>query len=172
MWSKLIRFFKDEGPSRDDLEVCKGEILEELEGLKKTLRRQSLFLETFKKETLAMMEERDLRNAEPLLKLAESFFHFDSSLKAGGLTSAQEEAAEMVWNKLEFLLSGLGMELIRRAGEPFDPRLHEVLEKVAEPEEELVVSKVIEPGYVYQGRVVRPARVIIGELSTTGKQEL
>jgi len=168
----MIRLFKKESPCRDDLEVWKDEILAELDGIKKVLRRQALFLETFKKETLARIEEKGIKDAEPILQLAESFFYFDSSLReSSGLPLGQEEAADMVWQKLEFLLSGLGLELIRRTGELFDPRLHQTVERAAEHSGDVVVTKIIQPGYLYHDRVVRPARVIIGELSTEREQE-
>ena len=154
------------------MQAWRGEILEELEGVKKVLRRQGLFLEAFKRETLARIEETGLKNADSLLQLAEAFFYFDSSLReVAGLPSGQDEAAEMVWEKLELVLSGLGLELIRRTGEPFDPRLHETVERAAEHDGDAVVTKIILPGYLHHGRVVRPARVIIGKLSIEGKQE-
>ena len=172
MWSKVIRFFKKDSPSRNDLEVWKGEILGELEGIKKVLRRQSLFLEALKKEVLAQVGEKVLQDAEPIRQLAESFFYFDSSLREGpGLPSGQDEAAEMVWKKLELLLSSLGLELIRRTGEPFDSRLHQTVERVERGDGNMVVTKIIQPGYLYHGQVIRPARVIIGELPTKEKQE-
>ena len=172
MWAKVIRLFKKDSPSRNDLEVWKGEILEELEGIKKVLRRQSLFLEALKKEVLAQVGEKVLQDAEPIRQLAESFFYFDSSLREGpGLSSGQDEAAEMVWKKLELLLSSLGLELIRRTGEPFDSRLHQTVERVERGDGNMVVTKIIQPGYLYHGQVIRPARVIIGELPTKEKQE-
>jgi molecular chaperone GrpE (heat shock protein) len=173
MWSRVIRFFKKDSPSRNDLEVWKGEILEELEGIKKVLRRQTLFLEALKKEVLAQVGEKVLQDAEPIRQLAESFFYFDSFLREGpGLPSGQNEAAEMVWKKLELLLSSLGLELIRRTGEPFDPRLHQTVERAEGENGNMVVTKIIQPGYLYHGQVIRPARVIIGELPTKEKQEL
>ena len=169
----MIRFFKGDNVSRNDLEVWKGEILGELDGVKKTLRRQSLFLETFKKETLVRMGEGVLREAEPIRQLAESFFYFDSFLREGpGLSSDQQEASAMVWNKFEALLSSLGLELIRRTGEPFDPRLHQTVERAEGEKGNMVVTKIIQPGYRYYGEVVRPARVILGELPIKEKQEL
>jgi|GEM_PF-1699830 len=173
MWLKLIQLFKKDRLSRNDLEVWKGEFLEELEGVKKVLRRQGLFLEGLKKEVLARVGERVLQEAEPILQLAESFFYFDSSLREGpSLPAGQNEAAEMVWQKLEILLSGFGLEFIRRTGEAFDPRRHQAIERAAEDNGNMVVTKIIQPGYLYHGQVVRPARVIIGEFSAERKQEL
>jgi molecular chaperone GrpE (heat shock protein) len=34
-----------------------------------------------------------------------------------------------------------------------------------------VVTKIIQPGYLFNGQVVEPARVIIGELSDKGNKE-
>jgi len=173
MWSKIIRFFKKDNASRNDLEVWKGEILEEWDGVKKMLRRQGLFLETFKKETLVRIGDGVLRDAEPIRQLGESFFYFDSVLREGpGFSSDQQEASSMVWNKLESLLSSLGLEMIRRTGEPFDPRLHQAVERAEGEKRTMVVTKIIQPGYMYNGEVIRPARVILGELSIQEKQEL
>jgi molecular chaperone GrpE (heat shock protein) len=173
MWTKVIQLFKKDNLTRNDLEVWKGEILEELEGIKKVLRRQTLFLEALKKEVLAQVGEKVLQDAEPIRQLAESFFYFDSFLRDGhGLSSDQNEAAAMVWNKLEGLLASLGLELIRHTGEPFDPRFHQTVERAEGERGNMVVTKIIQPGYLYHGQVIRPARVIIGELSTKEKQEL
>ena len=172
MWSKVIRLFKKDSPSRNDLGVWKGEILEELEGIKKVLRRQTLFLEALKKEVLAQVGERVLQDAEPIRQLAESFFYFDSFLREGpDLPSGQDEAAEMVWKTLEVLLSSFGLEFIRRTGEPFDPRVHQTVERVEGEDGNMVVTKIIQLGYLYHGQVIRPARVIIGGLPTKEKQE-
>jgi hypothetical protein len=113
-----------------------------------------------------------LQDAEAILQLAESFFYFDSSLREGpGLPPGQEEAAGIVWKNLELLLSSLGLEFICRTGEPFDPRLHQTVERAAEENGNMVVTKIIQPGYLYHGQVVRAARVIIGEISSEEKQE-
>jgi molecular chaperone GrpE (heat shock protein) len=173
MWSRVIRFFNKDRLSRNDLEVWKSQILEELEGIKKVLRRQTLFLEALKKEVMAQVGEKVLQDAEPIRQLAESFFYFDSSLREGpSLTSGQNEAAEMVWKKLEPLLSTLGLELIRRTGERFDPRLHQTVERGGGENGNMVVTKIIQPGYLYHGQVIRPARVIIGKIPSKEKQEL
>jgi molecular chaperone GrpE (heat shock protein) len=118
------------------------------------------------------LEEKKLKETTPILQLAESFFYFDSSLRErDDLLSGLNEAAEMVWGKLEYILSGLGLELIRRTGTPFDPRLHESVERTARQDGGEVVSKIIQPGYLHNGQVVKPARVIIGELSNKGNQK-
>jgi molecular chaperone GrpE len=77
----------------------------------------------------------------------------------------------MIWEKLELALSEIGLELIHRAGEPFDPRLHETVERTAGNDGNAVVTKILQPGYLYNGQVVKPARVIIGELSDKRNQE-
>ena len=72
MWSKVIRLFKKDRPSRDGLEVWKDDILEELEGIRKILRRQALFLrdsgtpyitheKSLKKRTISDLVEKKTR---------------------------------------------------------------------------------------------------------------
>jgi molecular chaperone GrpE len=74
----------------------------------------------------------------------------DSLRKGVELTQQQWMAA----------LRKLGVDVIEAAGKPFDPVQHEALAMVqAEGVESGHVVEVVQPGYVMQGEVLRPARV-------------
>jgi len=72
------------------------------------------------------------------------------------------EGQEATLQLLSRALEKLGVTLIDPAGEPFDPARHEAMmaeeSKTAEPNS---VLKVIQPGYELNGRLLRPARVIV-----------
>ena len=75
----------------------------------------------------------------------------------------QDQALKIVWEKLESLFSLVGLEIIHSTGVHFDPRLYEAVEKTSQGTGYLTVMRVIQPGYIYKGRVLRPAKAIIGE---------
>ncbi len=69
---------------------------------------------------------------------------------------------EMVLNQLKSALSNHGLQEINPAGQPFDPNLHESV--AAQPSAEVAdgnVLNVIRVGYSLNGRLLRPATVVL-----------
>ena len=160
MWSKLMGFFKKD--KTDKKLPSTKEIMEVIDVIKKIFRKQGLFLDLLRKEVLEKLEEKRAKDVERFFELAEAFFYHDRSLKKiPGMSSSQQEALAIVWHKLEALLSSLGIEIIRRVDVDFDPRLYEAVEKVAEGNGKPVVKKIIQPGFIYEGRIIKPAKVIV-----------
>jgi molecular chaperone GrpE len=77
---------------------------------------------------------------------------------AKSLREGQEATLQLLHRALE----KLGVTVIDPEGEPFDPARHEAMmaqeSTTAEPNS---VLKVIQPGYELNGRLLRPARVIV-----------
>ncbi|PYP81447.1 MAG: nucleotide exchange factor GrpE [Gemmatimonadetes bacterium] len=73
------------------------------------------------------------------------------------------EGVDMVEKKLHKTLSGHGMEIINPVDHPFDPALHEAVmtEAAASQEEDHLVSRVFQVGYLFNGQLLRPARVVV-----------
>ena len=73
------------------------------------------------------------------------------------------EGAEMVERKLNKTLAGHGMEIINPVDHPFDPSLHEAVmtEPAASKDEDHLVARVFQVGYVFNGQLLRPARVVV-----------
>jgi molecular chaperone GrpE len=46
-------------------------------------------------------------------------------------------------------------------GAPFDPRLHEAVETQVGDVPEMTVAEIKQPGYLFEGQVLRPARVVV-----------
>ena len=73
-----------------------------------------------------MAEKR--KNPAFLLEAAEAIFHLEGALqKAGTLPPGHSRAVEIVWEKVDRCLAEEGLEAVRRAGVPFDPRRHEAV---------------------------------------------
>ena len=73
------------------------------------------------------------------------------------------QGAEMVEKKLLKTLAGHGLEVVNPVDKPFDPALHEAVatEPAASREDDHVVARVYQPGYVFNGQLLRPARVVV-----------
>jgi molecular chaperone GrpE len=69
----------------------------------------------------------------------------------------------LVEKKLFKSLAGHGFEVVDPTGHAFDPNLHEAVSTVpaAVPEEDGTVAVCFQAGYVINGLVLRPARVIV-----------
>jgi molecular chaperone GrpE len=72
---------------------------------------------------------------------------------------------ELVYAKLFDTLKADGLERIDAVGKPFDPTLHEALLQTGEGDGHPVVAEIFRDGYVFKGKVLRPAgvRVHVGK---------
>jgi len=77
--------------------------------------------------------------------------------------AAVVQGAEMVEKKLLKSLAGHGLELVDPVGQPFDPAVHEAITTTpaASAEEDHLVAQVFQVGYVFNGMLLRPARVVV-----------
>ena len=73
------------------------------------------------------------------------------------------EGVEMVEKKLFKTLAGHGLEIINPVDHPFDPALHEAVMTEAAPskEDDHLVARVFQVGYLFNGQLLRPARVVV-----------
>lgn len=88
------------------------------------------------------------------------FAHLDpSSVDAATVV----EGVAMVERKLLKTLAGHGLEVVNPVDQPFDPALHEAVgtERALSPEDDHMIARVYQPGYVFRGQLLRPARVVV-----------
>jgi molecular chaperone GrpE len=73
------------------------------------------------------------------------------------------QGVDMVEKKLLKALGNAGLEVINPVGETFDPALHEAVatEPTSAREDDHVVSRVYQPGYIFKSQLLRPARVVV-----------
>ena len=123
--------------------------------------------DNYRKRTAKERQESHLRGQADMLKglidplddIAR-FAHVDPAT-----TDAKTlvDGVAMVEKKLVKTLSGHGLEVVDPVGHPFDPALHEAVmtEPAAAPEEDHLVARVFQLGYVFNGQLIRPARVVV-----------
>jgi molecular chaperone GrpE len=88
------------------------------------------------------------------------FAHVDPSTVDA---STVVQGVEMVEKKALKALTGAGLEIVDPANQSFDPKLHEAVatEPALSPEDDHVVSKVFQAGYLFNDQLLRPARVVV-----------
>ena len=80
-------------------------------------------------------------------------------------SNAFKEGVELIYNNFKEFLSQRGVKEIESIGKDFDTDHHEAISKIPAPEEELKgkVIDVVEKGYLMHEKVIRFAKVDIGE---------
>lgn len=88
------------------------------------------------------------------------FAHVDPAATDAGTIV---QGVDMVEKKLLKALGNAGLEVINPVGETFDPALHEAVatEPTSAKEDDHVVSRVYQPGYLFNSQLLRPARVVV-----------
>ena len=82
--------------------------------------------------------------------------------------SAQQqwvEGVRMVQRKFQGVLEAQGVRTLITIGQPFDPAAHEAIGYGPGPEGEVVFE--VQAGYAIGDRVIRPARVVVGDGSAS-----
>jgi molecular chaperone GrpE len=71
--------------------------------------------------------------------------------------------AEIAERKLLKALQNAGLVIINPMDQAFDPALHEAVgtEPALSPEDDHVVARVYQPGYLFNSQLLRPARVVV-----------
>ena len=145
--------------------VTPEELKQDLNELKKIIRKQTVTMEMHKEEILTHVDIKSLKDLshDALQDIADSFFHLEAVIKdTYAISDRQEQSFAISWSKIEHLLKLCGIESVRAAGVPFDARRHEAVSTQNGATPPLQVTRILQPGYLFQGKVVRPAKVALG----------
>lgn len=108
-------------------------------------------------------------NEKLLTGLVEVVDNFDRTLQA--LESEEDkkilnivEGINMVKNQMTEVLKKNGLEEVEAEGKIFDPNYHEAMaQQPSEEKEDQEVVSVFQKGYVLNGRLLRPAKVVVAK---------
>lgn len=151
-----------------ELEILK-QSLDEAKAREKELYDQLLRLtaeyQTFRRRN----EERgpELRRAgreDVLLKaisLADGLLQAEAASRDAKDVEALKKGITLVREQFERFLADHGVKAIEARGRMLDPHLHEALSQLPADAEEGTILDEIQRGYVIDGRVIRPARVVV-----------
>ncbi len=123
--------------------------------------------DNFRKRTQKERQESHLRGQGDLIKdMIDAlddlgrFAHIDPAT-----TDAKTvvDGAAMVEKKLLKTLGASGLEIVDPTGAAFDPAQHEAVmtEPASSPDEDHLVARTFQAGYLFNGQLLRPARVVV-----------
>jgi molecular chaperone GrpE len=135
----------------------------ELDELRDIHLRKLAEFDNFRKRTeRERVEIKRFANEELMRDLLPVLDNFERALDHGPAADpdAFHQGVEMIAKQLWDVLQRQGVELVDPEGEPFSPEYHEAVHQVDDPDlEPGTVASVLTKGYLYNGRLIRPAMV-------------
>jgi molecular chaperone GrpE len=162
----------DDG-QRDDSEAKK--VASELEDMRQALVRHQADFANYRKR--ADKENREAsqratgRVIEQLIPIVDGFEHALAAHREAQYENYRK-GFELIYKQLLENLARLGAERVDPQGKSFDPHLHQAVDRAETKDHpDGTVLEVYQPGYVYHGRVLRPAmvRVAVHPASASNK---
>ncbi|WP_340153663.1 nucleotide exchange factor GrpE [uncultured Marivirga sp.] len=118
------------------------------------------------KERLELVKNASEELISDLLPIMDDFERAEKSFEDQSENEAVKEGFTLIKNKFEKTLINKGLKAMDNdAGIEFDPEIHEAITKIPAPDEKLKgkVVDVVEKGYLLNDKVIRFAKVVIGE---------
>lgn len=139
---------------RDQLAAEKADLLDRL------LRRQAEF-DNFRRRTERERSEflqfAGMELARELLPIVDDF---ERALKVESSDKDYVRGIELIYQRLSEILKRMGVEPLEAAGRPFDPNVHQAVDRVETPEvADQTVLEEYQKGYNFKGKLLRPAMV-------------
>lgn len=130
-------------------------------------RRAEIDVEKAHKFALEKFVKELLPVADSLEKAVEST---EGQGNTGELVASIRQGVEMTLSLFVSSLKKFNVEPLNPVGEPFDPQQHEAMSMVPAPDAEPnSVVAVVQKGYLLNGRVVRPAMVVVAKAQDAPK---
>ncbi len=160
-----------EGAGVPDVQLLQGQ-LEQAQG--EAQANWDKYLRTAAEmQNLRKRGQEDLEKARKFAveKFAAAMLDVHDSLEMGLSAAAESaslealtEGSEATLRQLGQVFEVFGLEVIDPIGQPFDPNLHEAMTMLVSPEVTAEqVQTVVQKGYTLNGRLLRPARVIVAK---------
>jgi molecular chaperone GrpE len=144
-----------------DAEV--GKLAKDLEDLRQTLLRRQADFDNYRKR---VEKERGEDSRRSTARVVEALIPVIDSFEQALALHREPEYAnyrkgfELIYKQLVDNIARLGVERIDPVGMTFDPHLHQAMDRTETTEkDEGTILQVFQPGYVFHGRVLRPAMV-------------
>ena len=140
-----------------------AKLVADLEDLRQTLLRRQADFENYRKrvekERFEDSKRATGRVIESLIPIIDGFEHALAAHREAEYENYRK-GFELIYKQLLDNLVKLGVERIDPLGKLFDPHLHQAVDRAETADhEDGTILQVFQAGYVFHGRVVRPAMV-------------
>ena len=135
----------------------------DLEELRQTLLRRQADFDNYRKrvekERFEDSKRATARVIEGLIPVIDGFEHALAAHRESEYDNYRK-GFELLYKQLLDSVTKLGVERIDPVGKSFDPHLHQAVDRAETTDrEDGAILQVFQPGYVFHGRVLRPAMV-------------
>jgi molecular chaperone GrpE len=135
----------------------------DLEELRQTLLRRQADFDNYRKrierERFEDSKRTTARVLEGLIPVIDGFEHALAAHREAEYENYRK-GFELIYKQLLDNVTKLGAERIDPLGKAFDPHLHQAVDRAETTEhDDGTILQVFQPGYVFHGRVLRPAMV-------------
>ena len=150
---------------------------ESVEGhaLVERIQRLQAEFENYKKRVSREASEREDRVVDQhlldILPLYDGFQLAFENYNRDQDTEALVSGVERIFAQFEEILKGKAVARIKAIGEPFDPAFHEALLSMASEQKKNMVIEEFSPGYVRNGRTLRPSKVAVSQGPSQAKED-
>jgi molecular chaperone GrpE len=149
------------GAAKADAEMAK--VSADLEELRQTLLRRQADFDNYRKriekERFEDSKRATARVIEGLIPVLDGFEHALAAHREAEYENYRK-GFELIYKQLLDSVTKLGVERIDPVGKSFDPHLHQAVDRAETSEhKDGTILQVFQPGYVFHGRVLRPAMV-------------
>ncbi len=141
---------------KEKLKEAESKAKEYLDGWQ---RAQAEFVNIRKRDEEGKQDFMKFASADLMMQLMPALDALSLAVSHG------EKGVEQIQNLFLKVLKQNGLEEVNPLGEAFDPRQHEAIGVVEtkEKSEDHKVLEVMQKGYILSGKIIRPAKVRIGE---------
>ena len=165
-----------EAEETEDIDSLKQALAEEqnkaAENLANWQRAQADFINFKRRTEQGRLEFNRFANAVLALELLSVLDDLERALEAVPPKLAGNEWVEgvrLVERKFKSSLDGQGITPMESLGEPFDPNFHEAMRQ--DKGEEGKIIEVFQKGYMMGDKVLRPAKVVVGNGEEQAKED-
>ena len=156
--------------SKSDAEADKlAEALTEIDSLKDKYLRQVAEFDNYRKRTLKEKMELILNGGEKvlsaLLPVLDDLDRAMQNIEKSNDVETLKEGVTLIIDKLTKILQGQGLQKMDTVGKEFDTDFHEAVALIPAPEEAQKnhVIDCVQPGYMLNEKVIRHAKVVVGQ---------
>jgi molecular chaperone GrpE len=151
-----------------DAEVAK--LVADLHDLQQTLLRRQADFDNYRKrierERADDSKRYTARVVEALIPIIDGFEHALAAHREAEYENYRK-GFELIYKQLVDNLAKLGVERTEPLGQRFDPHAHQAMDRTeTNAAEDGTILEVYQPGYVFHGRVLRPAMVRVAVQAT------
>ena len=148
--------------AKENAEMAK--LTADLEELRQSMLRSQAdfanYRKRIEKERFEDSKRATARVIEGLIPVIDGFEHALAAHRDADEYENYRKGFELIYKQLLDSITKLGAERIDPVGKPFDPHLHQAVDREETSEhKDGTILQVFQPGYVFHGRVLRPAMV-------------